>query len=88
MLTSELDDPTGYGRVLRTAGGSVGRVVEEKDASPAERAVREVAAAVYAFDHAALRDALSRITRDNAQGEEYLPDAVACSSATAGRSAP
>ena len=77
VLTSEVDDPTGYGRVLRAADGAVVRVVEDKDAAPDERLVREVATSVYAFDHAALRDALGRITRDNAQGEEYLPDAVA-----------
>jgi bifunctional UDP-N-acetylglucosamine pyrophosphorylase / glucosamine-1-phosphate N-acetyltransferase len=77
MLTSELADPAGYGRVMRTADGSIARVVEDKDATPAERSVREVATSVYAFDCAALRDALGRITRDNAQGEEYLPDAVA-----------
>jgi bifunctional UDP-N-acetylglucosamine pyrophosphorylase / glucosamine-1-phosphate N-acetyltransferase len=77
LLTSVVADPTGYGRVIRAADGTVARVVEHKDASPDELAVAEVSALVYAFDHAALRDALSRLTTDNAQGEEYLPDAVA-----------
>jgi bifunctional UDP-N-acetylglucosamine pyrophosphorylase/glucosamine-1-phosphate N-acetyltransferase len=76
LLTSDLDDPTGYGRVIRTADGSVTQVVEQKDASPAELAVREIASGTYAFDHAALRDAVGRLSTDNAQGEEYLPDVV------------
>ncbi|MDT4960526.1 MAG: bifunctional UDP-N-acetylglucosamine pyrophosphorylase / glucosamine-phosphate N-acetyltransferase [Pseudonocardiales bacterium] len=77
MLTSVVDDPTGYGRVIRAADGSVARVVEHKDASAEERAVAEVSALVYAFDHAVLRDAVGRLSTDNAQGEQYLPDAVA-----------
>jgi len=77
LLTSVVDDPTGYGRVIRSADGTVARVVEEKDATAAERAVAEVSSLVYAFDHAALRDAVGRLTTDNAQGEQYLPDAVA-----------
>ncbi|MEP7022114.1 MAG: bifunctional UDP-N-acetylglucosamine diphosphorylase/glucosamine-1-phosphate N-acetyltransferase GlmU [Pseudonocardiales bacterium] len=77
LLTSVVDDPTGYGRVIRAADGTVARVVEHKDSSPAELAVAEVSSLVYAFDHAALRDAVGRLTTDNAQGEQYLPDAVA-----------
>jgi bifunctional UDP-N-acetylglucosamine pyrophosphorylase/glucosamine-1-phosphate N-acetyltransferase len=77
LLTSRLDDPTGYGRVLRTPGGDVERVVEHGDASPAELEVREVATSVYAFDEALLRAALARLGTDNAQGEQYLPDVVA-----------
>jgi bifunctional UDP-N-acetylglucosamine pyrophosphorylase / glucosamine-1-phosphate N-acetyltransferase len=77
LLTSVLSDPAGYGRVLRGADGTVTRVVEHKDAAPDELAVSEVATSVYAFDHAALRDAVARLSTDNAQGEEYLPDVVA-----------
>ena len=77
MLTSVAADPTGYGRVVRTRDGSVERVVEHKDASPDELLIDEVAAGVYAFDVAALRDALSRLSTDNAQAEYYLPDVVA-----------
>ncbi|MDT4981315.1 MAG: bifunctional UDP-N-acetylglucosamine pyrophosphorylase / glucosamine-phosphate N-acetyltransferase, partial [Pseudonocardiales bacterium] len=77
MLTSVVDNPQGYGRVIRAADGSVARVVEHKDASAEERAVAEVSALVYAFDHAVLRDAVGRLSTDNAQGEQYLPDAVA-----------
>src|SRR4051794_35953297 len=76
LLTSVLADPTGYGRVLRAADGSVQRVVEHGDASPAELAVTEVATSVYAFDHALLREAVGQLSTDNAQGEEYLPDVV------------
>jgi bifunctional UDP-N-acetylglucosamine pyrophosphorylase/glucosamine-1-phosphate N-acetyltransferase len=76
LLTSELADPSGYGRVIRGQDGSVRRVVEHKDASAEELAVAEVASGVYAFDHATLRDAVGRLSSDNAQGEEYLPDVV------------
>lgn len=75
MLTSIADDPTGYGRVIRS-GDEVIRVVEERDTTHEERAVREVATGVYAFDVVRLRDALRRVSRDNAQREEYLPDVV------------
>lgn len=76
MLTSVLADPTGYGRVLRTPTGDVERIVEHKDATDAERAIGEVASGVYAFDHSLLREAIGRLTTDNAQREEYLPDVV------------
>jgi bifunctional UDP-N-acetylglucosamine pyrophosphorylase/glucosamine-1-phosphate N-acetyltransferase len=76
LLTSVLPDPTGYGRVIRDADGTVTRVVEHKDASTDELLVAEVATSVYAFDHALLRDAVTRLSTDNAQGEEYLPDAI------------
>lgn len=75
LLTSVVADPSGYGRVIRD-GATVRRVVEQKDADPAELAVHEVAAGVYAFDLALLRTALGKLTTANAQGEEYLPDVV------------
>jgi bifunctional UDP-N-acetylglucosamine pyrophosphorylase/glucosamine-1-phosphate N-acetyltransferase len=75
LLTSVVDDPTGYGRVIRS-GAAVVRVVEQKDASPDELAVREVASGVYAFDQAQLRSAVQKLSTDNAQGEEYLPDVI------------
>ena len=77
LLTSVVDDPTDYGRVIRAADGTVACVVEHKDASPDQLAVAEVSALVYVFDHAVLRDAVGRLSTDNAQGEQYLPDAVA-----------
>jgi bifunctional UDP-N-acetylglucosamine pyrophosphorylase/glucosamine-1-phosphate N-acetyltransferase len=76
LLTAELPDPTGYGRVVRE-GGSVAAVVEHKDADAAIRAIREVATSVYAFDAEQLRTALQQLTTDNAQGEQYLTDVVA-----------
>jgi bifunctional UDP-N-acetylglucosamine pyrophosphorylase/glucosamine-1-phosphate N-acetyltransferase len=76
LLTAVLDDPTGYGRVVRDAAGAVTAVVEHKDADDVTRAVREVATSVYAFDVAALAEALGALTTDNAQGEEYLTDVV------------
>lgn len=75
VLTAVLDDPTGYGRVLRD-GDAVTAIVEHKDADDAQRAVREVNSGVYAFDVAALADALGRLTTDNVQGEEYLTDVL------------
>ncbi|GAB2455450.1 bifunctional UDP-N-acetylglucosamine diphosphorylase/glucosamine-1-phosphate N-acetyltransferase GlmU [Jatrophihabitans fulvus] len=76
LLTSIVPDPFGYGRVVRDSAGTVVRVVEQKDASPVEQTIDEIATSVYAFDHALLRDAVTRLSRDNAQGEEYLPDVV------------
>ena len=76
LLTSILGDPTGYGRVVRDADGAVLRVVEQKDATPDERAVREVATSVYAFDGHLLHDAVASLSTANAAGEEYLTDAV------------
>jgi bifunctional UDP-N-acetylglucosamine pyrophosphorylase/glucosamine-1-phosphate N-acetyltransferase len=76
LLTAVVEDPTGYGRVLRAPGGGVTGVVEHKDADDAQRQVREVATSVYAFDAARLRESLGRLSTDNAQGEEYLTDVV------------
>jgi bifunctional UDP-N-acetylglucosamine pyrophosphorylase/glucosamine-1-phosphate N-acetyltransferase len=76
VLTAQLRDPTGYGRVVRDPGGAVTAIVEEKDATPAERALTEVNSGIYAFDAAVLRDGLSRLKTDNAQGELYLTDVV------------
>ena len=78
LMSALLDDPQGYGRVLRDERGRVVEVREHKDLrTDAERAVREVNAGVYVARTAALRSALGRITADNAAGEYYLTDAVA-----------
>ncbi len=79
MATMVLDDPAGYGRVVRDAAGDVVRVVETKaagDATAAELAIDEVNTGVFAFDAGALRQALDAIRPDNAQGEYYLPDVL------------
>ncbi|MHC4471601.1 MAG: bifunctional UDP-N-acetylglucosamine diphosphorylase/glucosamine-1-phosphate N-acetyltransferase GlmU [Planctomycetota bacterium] len=74
ILTVEAPDPSGYGRVLRGARGQVLGIREEKDASAAERAVREVNTGIMAFRADALWPALKRLRSDNAQGEYYLTD--------------
>jgi bifunctional UDP-N-acetylglucosamine pyrophosphorylase/glucosamine-1-phosphate N-acetyltransferase len=79
MATAILEDPSGYGRVVRGQSGAVERVVETKedgDSTPEERRIREVNAGIYAFDAAALRQALPRLGSDNAQGELYLPQVL------------
>lgn len=76
MLTTTLDDPTGYGRILRTQDREVIAIVEQADATPSQQDIREVNAGVYAFDIAPLRTALSRLSADNAQHELYLTDVV------------
>jgi len=80
LITSVLDDPTGYGRVIRapskTGDGRVLRIVEQRDATEDERAVREVCVSMYAFRRDLLGPALRHLSPDNAQGEYYLTDVV------------
>ncbi len=88
MVTTVLDDPTGYGRVVRAEGGSVERVVETKaagDATEAELALHEVNTGIFCFAGGALLDALARVGTDNAQGERYLPDVLPILRADGGR---
>jgi len=75
VLTAVVDDPHGYGRIVRH-DGQLARIVEERDASPAERAIREINGGVYAFSLASVFDAIRSIDAGNAQGEYYLPDIV------------
>lgn len=77
VLTTTVPDATGYGRILRTQDGEVIAIVEETDATPQQRAIREINAGIYAFDIAALRSALSRLSSNNAQQELYLTDVIA-----------
>jgi bifunctional UDP-N-acetylglucosamine pyrophosphorylase / glucosamine-1-phosphate N-acetyltransferase len=77
VLTAEVDDPTGYGRIVRAADSSVEAIVEQKDATAEQAAIREINSGVYAFDAAVLADALGRLSTDNAQGEQYLTDVLA-----------
>ena len=76
VLTTTIGDPLGYGRILRAADNDVVAIVEEADATAAQRQIREVNAGVYAFDIASLRSALSRLSSNNAQQELYLTDVV------------
>ncbi|SNR41280.1 bifunctional UDP-N-acetylglucosamine diphosphorylase/glucosamine-1-phosphate N-acetyltransferase GlmU [Blastococcus mobilis] len=76
VLTAEVDDPTGLGRIVRDGDGGVRAIVEERDATPAQRAIREINAGVYVGDAAALRRTLARIGADNDQGEQYVTDVV------------
>ena len=77
ILTAILDDPSGYGRVVRTSDGSFLKIVEDRDATKKQLEIREVNAGVYVFDADHLRNALGRIGLHNAQGEKYLTDVAA-----------
>jgi bifunctional UDP-N-acetylglucosamine pyrophosphorylase/glucosamine-1-phosphate N-acetyltransferase len=75
VVTAVVDDPAGYGRVIRS-GEQIARVVEEKDATSAQREIREINSGIYAFRLQGLFDALRRVATGNAQREYYLPDLV------------
>ncbi|GAB3445953.1 bifunctional UDP-N-acetylglucosamine diphosphorylase/glucosamine-1-phosphate N-acetyltransferase GlmU [Actinophytocola sediminis] len=77
VLSAAVADPTGYGRIVRDADGAVTAIVEQKDATEQQAAIREINSGVYAFDAAVLADALGRLSTDNAQGEQYLTDVLA-----------
>jgi UDP-N-acetylglucosamine pyrophosphorylase len=77
VLTAILDDPTGYGRIIRSADGAVTAIVEQKDATDEQRAIREINSGIYVFDREALFAGLRRITPNNAQKEYYLTDVFA-----------
>ena len=76
VLTAVVDDPTGYGRVVRDSHGGVTAIVEHKDADGAQREINEINSGIYAFDGAVLRAALAKVDTDNSQGEMYLTDVV------------
>jgi bifunctional UDP-N-acetylglucosamine pyrophosphorylase/glucosamine-1-phosphate N-acetyltransferase len=76
VVTAVVDDPNGYGRIVRV-GEQIARIVEEKDATPSERAIREINSGIYAFALDGLFDAVRSIAAENAQSEYYLPDLVA-----------
>ncbi|MFF8813400.1 bifunctional UDP-N-acetylglucosamine diphosphorylase/glucosamine-1-phosphate N-acetyltransferase GlmU [Streptomyces pactum] len=76
VLTAEVPDSTGYGRIVRGADGAVTAIVEHKDATEAQRAIREINSGVFAFDAQLLTDALGKVRTDNSQGEEYLTDVL------------
>jgi bifunctional UDP-N-acetylglucosamine pyrophosphorylase/glucosamine-1-phosphate N-acetyltransferase len=76
LLTSVMDDPTGYGRVIRKPDGQAARIVEHRDAAPDELDVKEICTSIYAFRRDLLGPALRKLTTDNAQGEYYLTEVI------------
>ena len=76
VLTAHVTDPTGLGRIVRTPENSFAGIVEERDATDEQRLVAEINAGIYAFDAAALADALGKVDTHNDQGEEYLTDVI------------
>lgn len=85
VLTAVVDDPTGYGRIVRDADGAVTGIVEHADADERVRAVTEINSGVYAFDGAVLARCLDRLTDANAQGERYLTDVLRLAREDGGR---
>jgi len=77
VLTAVVADPAGYGRIVRDPAGGFAGIIEDSDASAAQRAITEINSGVYAFDGDLLADVVKRVPTDNAKGEEYLTDAVA-----------
>jgi bifunctional UDP-N-acetylglucosamine pyrophosphorylase/glucosamine-1-phosphate N-acetyltransferase len=75
ILTATLDDPTGYGRIIKDKQG-VERIVEQTDATPTEKTIQEVNGGIYVFDRAALRSALTKVDKANKQKEFYLTDVI------------
>lgn len=76
VLTSIIDNPFGYGRIIKDENGHVLKIVEQKDATDSEKLVREINTGIFCFKGNLLKDALSRLTNDNAQGEYYLTDVI------------
>ncbi|WP_160725678.1 bifunctional UDP-N-acetylglucosamine diphosphorylase/glucosamine-1-phosphate N-acetyltransferase GlmU [Bacillus sp. USDA818B3_A] len=76
ILTAKIDNPTGYGRIIRNEKGLVEKIVEHKDASEEERIINEINTGTYCFDNQALFQALNNVSNDNVQGEYYLPDVI------------
>lgn len=75
VLTAELDNPTGYGRII-TENGQIERIVEEKDANDLEKQIKEVNSGIYCFEGPIIKETLDEIKQNNAQGEYYLTDAI------------
>ncbi len=77
VLTAKVDDPSGYGRIIRHADGSVEKIVEDRDATPEERRVNEINSGIYAFKKKELFQALKHVQPNNSQHEYYLTDVFA-----------
>lgn len=76
VVTAELAEPCGYGRIIRGSRGEIGAIVEEKDATEGQRRIREVNSGIFAYEASVLRSALGAVRTDNVQGEVYLTDVV------------
>ncbi|MCM3738178.1 bifunctional UDP-N-acetylglucosamine diphosphorylase/glucosamine-1-phosphate N-acetyltransferase GlmU [Bacillus cytotoxicus] len=76
VLTAYIEEPTGYGRIVRNENGHVEKIVEHKDANEVERAIKEINTGTYCFDNQALFASLSKVSNENVQGEYYLPDVI------------
>jgi bifunctional UDP-N-acetylglucosamine pyrophosphorylase/glucosamine-1-phosphate N-acetyltransferase len=76
VLTVEMDNPEGYGRIIRNNDGSIAGIVEHRDASSTQRKIREINSGIYCFDREHLVEGIANLKRDNVQGEYYLTDIV------------
>ncbi|WP_048626874.1 bifunctional UDP-N-acetylglucosamine diphosphorylase/glucosamine-1-phosphate N-acetyltransferase GlmU [Listeria ivanovii] len=76
ILTTVIEDPTGYGRIIRDDLGIVEKIVEHKDATEKEQRISEINTGTYCFDNKSLFEALEKVSNDNVQGEYYLPDVI------------
>ncbi len=85
ILTAVLDDATGYGRIVRAEDGTVIGIVEHKDATEEQRTITEINSGIYAFDAAVLRESLTSVNSNNAQGEMYLTDVPSIARKAGGR---
>ena len=87
VLTSQVPDPSGYGRIVRDETGAIVAIVEERDASEEIQLIDEINTGVYLFDIAALRESVAKLKTDNSQGELYLTDVIADLKANTGKAA-
>src|SRR5712692_6595327 len=78
VLTTRLEDPAGYGRMIRSSSGEIEAIVEEKAATAEQQAITEINSGIYCFQTSSLFDCLDRVRPDNAAGEYYLTDVIAC----------
>ncbi|HCY6273430.1 TPA: bifunctional UDP-N-acetylglucosamine diphosphorylase/glucosamine-1-phosphate N-acetyltransferase GlmU [Staphylococcus aureus] len=76
VLSASIQQPYGYGRIVRNASGRLERIVEEKDATQAEKDINEISSGIFAFNNKTLFEKLTQVKNDNAQGEYYLPDVL------------
>lgn len=77
VLTAVMDDPAGYGRIIRNNSGDVDAIVEDKDATDEQKSIKEINSAIYCFEIGVLKDALNKLDNNNAQHEYYLTDVIA-----------